>query len=112
MVDQIVKYLATIVEHVGIAIILVGFFISLIQWLITFIKNMEGPDFYQYTQKIRGKLGLYLMLGLEFMIASDIISTAVAPTQENLILVGSLVLIRIAIGYFLGRELKELKELS
>jgi uncharacterized membrane protein len=106
--DEIVKDLAHIVEFVGIAIILVGFFISLIRWLIYFIKNLEGPNFYKYTQEIRGKLGLYLMLGLEFMIASDIISTAVAPTQEKLILVGSLVLIRVAIGFFLTRELKEL----
>jgi len=108
MADEIVKYLSTIVEFVGIAIILVGFFISLIKWLINFIRHLEGPEFYKYTQETRGRLGLYLMLGLEFMIASDIILTAIAPTQENLILVGSLVLIRIAIGYFLGRELKEL----
>jgi len=109
MADQIVKYLSTIVEFVGIAIILMGFFITLIKWLINFLKNLEGESFYQYTQEARAKLGLYLMLGLEFMIASDIILTAVSPTQQNLILVGSLVIIRIGIGYFLGKELKEIK---
>ena len=109
MAEQIVKYRSSIVEFVGIAIILVGFFITLIKWLINFVKYLEGKEFYKYTQEARAKLGLYLMLGLEFMIASDIILTAVSPTQQNLILVGSLVVIRIGIGFFLGKELKEIK---
>ncbi len=108
MLDETVKFLARVVEFVGIGIILLGFFISLLRWFYFFIKNLEGDNFYKYTQEVRAKLGLYLMLGLEFMIASDIISTALSPTQEKLILVGSLVVVRVLIGFFLGRELKEI----
>ena len=70
--------LATLIDLIGIAIILYGFTIALVQFL-----------------------------GAEFMIASDIIHTVISRELGDLVFVAALVAIRTAISYFLGKELEE-----
>jgi uncharacterized membrane protein len=54
---------------------------------------------------LRQNLGAYILLSLEFMIAGDIIHTVLKPTQEALIVLGAVVIIRTIISYFLNKEL-------
>jgi uncharacterized membrane protein len=61
--------------------------------------------------RIRLKFGGWLILALEFQLASDIIKTTVSPTYENLIQLGAIALIRTFLNYFLSKELNELPEL-
>ena len=51
-------------------------------------------------------LGYYLLLGLEFLIAADIIDTLMKPSLQDLIVLGAIVLIRAVISYSLNGELK------
>lgn len=55
----------------------------------------------------RRVLGGYILAGLEVLIVSDVINTVLGPTLENLYFLGTIVIIRTAIGYFLERELDE-----
>ena len=50
-------------------------------------------------------LGYYLLLGLEFLIAADIINTLVRPTPQDLLVLGAIVAIRTVISYSLNTEL-------
>ena len=59
------------------------------------------------TEAIRLKLGRVLTLGLEFTVASDILRTAVAPTRQDILNLGAIVLLRTLLNYFLEREIKE-----
>lgn len=61
------------------------------------------------THYLRQELGAYILLGLEFMIAGDIIHTVVRPNKEALILLGSIVAIRTVISFFLNKELADYK---
>ncbi|HMA04851.1 MAG TPA: DUF1622 domain-containing protein [Methanomicrobiales archaeon] len=45
-----------------------------------------------------------IIFGLEFFIAADIINTLIAPGQQEILVLGAVVLIRVALGYFLSRE--------
>jgi len=56
---------------------------------------------------IRLDLGRYLSLALEFQLASDILSTAIAPTLTELAKLGVTAVIRTALNFFLGREIAE-----
>lgn len=56
----------------------------------------------------RAALGRYILAGLEVMIVSDIVHTALSLALEDLVFLGVLVLIRSAISFFLDRELKDL----
>jgi uncharacterized membrane protein len=59
-----------------------------------------------YTQ-IRRAFTSYLVFGLEFFIAADVLKTLITPTEEEIVLLGAVVIIRTILGYFLSRESKE-----
>jgi uncharacterized membrane protein len=59
---------------------------------------------------IRLRFGRYLSLALEFQLASDILSTALAPTWQELGKLGATAVIRTALNYFLTREIREYRE--
>lgn len=49
----------------------------------------------------------WILLALEFAIAADLIETVIAPTWEEIGQLGAIAGIRIALGYFLGRDIVE-----
>lgn len=105
------EYAATIVDIVGIVIVLYGFILSFIRLIGTELGRFSGQfEGVMGCEKVRLQLGTYILLGIEFMIASDIINTVISRTVESLIFVASLVVIRTAISFFLGRELLELSK--
>ena len=61
------------------------------------------------TNRERIELGRYILAGLELLIVSDIIHTALSLAVADLIFLGLLVLIRSLISFFLDRELGEVR---
>src|SRR5919112_204152 len=67
----------------------------------------------EYTNnEIRLYLGRYLALGLEFQLGADILSTAVAPSLDDVLLLGAIAAIRTALNYFLSQELERERRLE
>jgi uncharacterized membrane protein len=56
---------------------------------------------------IRLVLARYLALALEFQLGADILSTAIAPTWDQIGKLAAIAVIRTVLNYFLGREIKE-----
>jgi uncharacterized membrane protein len=56
---------------------------------------------------IRRSFTSYLVFGLEFFIAADVLKTLITPTQQEILLLGAVVVIRTILGYFLSKESKE-----
>lgn len=54
---------------------------------------------------IRLRLGRNIVLGLEFIVASDVIETTTAPDYYSIGILAILVVIRTFLSYFLNREL-------
>ncbi|MCX6690258.1 MAG: DUF1622 domain-containing protein [Methanoregula sp.] len=48
-----------------------------------------------------------MVFGLEFLIAADILATLLSPTEQDLINLAVVVVIRTVLGYFLSREAAE-----
>ena len=97
-----------VIDIVGAVILIAGFAESFVFMIVARVRGSE--PFLEQMTKVRCRLGTYLLLGLEFLIVSDIITTILEPTQEELMEVALLVAIRTAIGYFLGKELAEVRE--
>jgi len=57
---------------------------------------------------LRRQVGFYLLFALELLIAADVIETMLSPTLEHLGILAGIAVIRIVIGYALGRELNEI----
>ena len=49
-------------------------------------------------RELRHLLGYYLLLGLEFLIAADIIDTLMKPTPQDLLVLGVIIVIRTVIN--------------
>ena len=96
-----VGYLKLAVEAVGAAII--GF--GALATVVIYLLSLFGIRKRSYTE-IRLFLGRYLALGLEFQLASDILSTAVSPTFAELEILAFIVVIRTALNYFLSKEIE------
>ncbi|MDM0065113.1 DUF1622 domain-containing protein [Variovorax sp. J31P207] len=54
----------------------------------------------------------WLMVGLEFMLAADLVSTVVAPTWDELGRLATIAAIRTLLGFFLGRDLELARRIS
>ncbi len=59
---------------------------------------------------IRLTFSRYLSLALEFQLASDILSTSIAPSWDEIGKLSATAVIRTALNYFLSREIDEYQE--
>ena len=57
--------------------------------------------------EIRLTLARFLALALEFQLGADILSTAIAPSWDQIGKLGAIAVIRTGLNYFLTREMKE-----
>ena len=90
------------IESLAVAIIL----IATTHGTIGFIVNMrrEVPDAYQ---QYKVRLGRALLLGLELLVAADIIRTvALEPTLQNVIVLAVLVVVRTFLSWSLVVEIE------
>jgi uncharacterized membrane protein len=96
-----VGYLRLVVEAIGAAVVGFGVLATTFRYALTLV----GVRTDTYTE-IRLYLGRYLVLGLEFQLGADILATAVAPTLDEVILLGAIATIRTVLNYFLSQELE------
>ena len=101
----IVLALRVALEAVGGFWVAIGFAYALSELVTAHLKRQTAS----FTA-IRLKFSRYLSLALEFQLASDILSTSVAPSWQEIGKLGATAVIRTALNYFLGREIHEYKE--
>ena len=94
------------ISVMGVMVIVFGVLVGLIRFLRSEIASARGKEISGERQRLRHALGYYLLLGLEFLIAADIIDTLMKPTLQDLGVLGAIVLIRTVISYSLNAELK------
>lgn len=93
-----------IVELTGVAIIAVGAFGTLILFLYRF---STGFDREKAVANLRSSLGRAILLGLEFLVAADIINTvAVQPTLGSVAVLAGIVAIRTFLSFSLETEIE------
>lgn len=54
----------------------------------------------------------WVLISLEFALGADLIDTAIAPTWDDVGMLGVIAAIRTVLGYFLGRDLAEAREMQ
>jgi uncharacterized membrane protein len=99
---QAVQGLKLFIETIGALIIGLGVLIA----LYYFIRALIPPQVESYN-KIRLILARYLALALEFQLGADILSTAIAPSWDQIGKLAAIAVIRTALNYFLTLEMKE-----
>jgi uncharacterized membrane protein len=100
-----VEYAATGVELLAVAIIVVAILAATAAYLSKIAARQADRATYN---DYRNKVGRALLLGLEILVAADIIRTVVLePTLANVLVLGLLVLIRTFLSWALFLEIEE-----
>lgn len=105
VVRQITLYLATGVEGASGIIVGVAVIEALWRSLGLFFRRHGTPE--SLKEAIRLRLGRWLSVVLEFLLAADILRTAIAPTWNDIGKLAAIAGIRTALNYFLQREVRE-----
>lgn len=101
---QIMSSISIVFELAGVGVIGLGFIWAMARAVGARGQEHAGRRAYQRVRRIFGKS---ILLGLEILVAADLIRTiAVAPTIENLEVLGLLILIRTALSWSLDVELE------
>lgn len=96
------EIIGTVVDGVGVLIVVVGALVATVRFLLR-SRRHASESYHQYRQD----LGRAILLGLEFLVAGDIIRTVVVdPTLENVVILGGIVLIRTFLSIALQLELE------
>ena len=98
---EIIELVSAILEGAGVVIIVAGIIIFLIKFIIDFFK--DKPDIYK---SLRQDIGKVILLGLEILVAADIIHTVIIdPTLNQVLALGIIVLIRTFLSFSLQMEI-------
>lgn len=107
VVMNLVQWLRLGVEITGACAIGIGSAISLFRFVKALVVGKE-TDF----NAIRLTLACYLALALEFQLGADILSTAIAPSWQEIGKLGAIAVIRTGLNFFLSKEMKDEKKTS
>jgi uncharacterized membrane protein len=109
VVFMILEWIEYIVDLFGIGILFIGFLKGLFHFVKMEFDSLTGGETFDDILALRSILGGYIILSLDFLIISDIIHSVIKPEFNELINLGIIVVLRTSIGFFLGREIMELR---
>jgi uncharacterized membrane protein len=99
---HIMEVVGTSVDGVGVFIVAGGMVVATVR-----LATRRAHDTGNYYSLYRQDVGRAILLGLEFLIAGDIIRTVVvAPTLQNVVVLGLIVLIRTFLSLSLQLEIE------
>jgi uncharacterized membrane protein len=102
-ISEIIHLFALAFGIVGAILIIYGGIQSIFNLIQIGLQHNKNLSKGQVKRKFTG----YIVFGLEFFIAGDILTTLLNPTIQDITLLGAVVLIRVILGYFLQKESKE-----
>ena len=99
--QQTMEMIGMTVDACGVAVIVAG-----ILWAVGRAALSAPPAGLDRYTALRQNLGRAILLGLELLVAGDIIKTvAVAPTLQNMAVLGAIVIIRTFLSFSLELEI-------
>jgi len=101
-VVQAIELIAKGLEVFGVAVIAFAFVHAIFLGILRFSKKKED-----WFENLKIYIGKALQLGLEFLVAADIIRTVTTePTRENLLSLGILVVVRTLLSWSITVEIE------
>ncbi|MGV8965087.1 MAG: DUF1622 domain-containing protein [Cellulomonas sp.] len=101
---EAMERVAQVFEAFGAIVLLGGLFVSLGLALRSMRRSHDAQVAYQV---LRESFGGVILLGLEILVAADLVRTvAVSPTVENVLILGLIVLIRTFLSFSLEIEIE------
>jgi uncharacterized membrane protein len=103
--------IALVVGIIGVVVVGWGVLMGTIAFMRGEIISLAGRDAKDVPlEKIRYDVGRHLLLGLEFLIAADIMRTLAQPSLEQVTVLAIIVAIRTVLSFFLTREIERVSK--
>ena len=102
--ETTLHYISLAAEIAGVAVIVIGAITASVTFFIRLRRKEDrGATYHAF----RSTLARGILLGLEFLVAADIVGTvAIEPTLDNLYVLGLIVLIRTFLSFSLEVEIE------
>ena len=102
-IKHTVELIVTVFELAGIAVLVIGALLAFVRYSYFLVRFRDGPAAYRH---LRLYLGRSIVVGLEILIAADIIrSVVIDPTFTSVGVLGLLVLVRTFLSWALEVEI-------
>jgi uncharacterized membrane protein len=101
---QIAHTISLLVEAAAVIIVAYGALESFVKllWIMATPSATHGER-----KAIWRRFGMWLLLGLEFELAADIIASVISPSWKDIGELGAIAVIRTFLNYFLEKDLEE-----
>jgi uncharacterized membrane protein len=102
--DEVASLAALSIEAMAVLVVAFGAVEGFVR-LLGLVAKPATP--HGARKEIWRRLGMWLLLGLEFELAADIIRSVVSPTWQDIAELGAIAVIRTFLSYFLERDLEQ-----
>lgn len=103
ILDRGHQIVVTAVELVGVVVIVAGVAWAALRFVVDGLRLRDATVF----TRIRLTLGRFLVLGLEFQLAADILRTALSPTFAQIGQLAAVAAIRTGLNHVLRKEIEQ-----
>ena len=103
LVARVARTAGTLVEGISALVVTYGACEALVR-LIRLATVPSAP--HGARKEIWRRFGTWLLFGLEFALAADIIATVISPTWDDIGRLGAIAVIRTFLNYFLEKDLQ------
>jgi uncharacterized membrane protein len=97
-----VDLMVRLIEACGAVVIMIGAVVAIAKFAVTLARR----DIVRFNS-VRLSLARFLVLGLEFQLAADVLRTAISPSFEEIGKLAAIAAIRTLLNYFLNREIAQ-----
>jgi len=107
-IEEVISLFPNLIDLMGVLILMFGFIRGGFKFFkMEFYRLTKKGNQFKMIEMIRGEVSLYILLSIDFMIASDIINTMIYRDLETVVILASIVVIRTFISYFLEKEVED-----
>ncbi|KGQ19437.1 putative membrane protein [Lysobacter dokdonensis DS-58] len=99
---EVSQHIALALEAISVLMIAIGAVEALVRIVVPLVRNLASQG---RRRAAWLSLARWLLLGLEFMLAADIVRTAIAPTWDDIGKLAAIAVIRTFLNFFLERDL-------
>ncbi|CAK6701500.1 MULTISPECIES: DUF1622 domain-containing protein [unclassified Synechococcus] len=107
--EHIAEPLRLCLEFLSLLCVAIGLVITLLQGFWPRSRRQKGP---RSLNRSRLTFGTWLSMALEFQLGADIVSTTATPSEQNLIQLATIAVIRTLLNLFLAKELEAEQKLE
>ncbi len=110
--EEIAKEVTIYISHAAeiLAAAIIG--IAVLKLLFRYLAFLYSQAKKISKETIRVQFGSSVAVALELMLGADVLATAVAPSWNDIGQLAAIAVIRTALNFFLGKELKEIQAVA